>query len=178
MPSYCPQFGARGVRQLQLAAGAVRAGHERRARVFHCDRRARVLLRDIFRFGTATVVTPSSSCPVGCLVAANAASAAQRGSICSCAWSGRQVVQPLPAARAQAGAVRPAQRRRRQGEHHRVTHHRFEVEQIAVDPVDLVRLGRLVRGAVRVGEQLADVDVQLLGDRVEAPPALAGHRRR
>jgi len=26
--------------------------------VFHCERRARVLLRDIFRFGTATSVTP------------------------------------------------------------------------------------------------------------------------
>ena len=28
------------------------------ALVFHCDRRALVLLRDIFRFGTATSVTP------------------------------------------------------------------------------------------------------------------------
>ncbi len=27
------------------------------AEVFHCDRRERVLLRDIFRFGTATTIS-------------------------------------------------------------------------------------------------------------------------
>jgi len=55
LPSYCPQvehavcgsFISPQARFGQTTSvGAV---------VFHCERRARVLLRDIFRFGTATV---------------------------------------------------------------------------------------------------------------------------
>jgi hypothetical protein len=54
LPSYCPQL-------LHAVCGNfisphARFGHGTRvgALVFHCERRARVLLRDIFRFGTAT----------------------------------------------------------------------------------------------------------------------------
>ena len=90
--------------------------------------------------------------------------------------TGRQVVQPLPAGGAQPGTVRLAQRRPRQAEHHQVTHHRFEIEQVVLEPADLVLLRGLVGGAVRIGEQLTDVDRELLGDRVEAPPALAAQR--
>jgi hypothetical protein len=35
--------------------------------VFHCDRRARVLLRDIFRFGTATANSPDCRPPTAAL---------------------------------------------------------------------------------------------------------------
>ena len=44
----------RAGRVRQLGIAALRAGHQAGAVVFHCGRRDRVLLRDIFRFGTAT----------------------------------------------------------------------------------------------------------------------------
>jgi hypothetical protein len=58
--SYVPQFeqtvcGSFGRRQARFSQ-VTSVGAE----VFHCDRRDRVLLRDIRRFGTATVSTPSA----------------------------------------------------------------------------------------------------------------------
>ena len=96
--------------------------------VFHCDRRDRVLLRDIFRFGTATalLLLIRRSGPAGEPVESERA---QRGSSIFVRVAGRQVVQPLPAGGAQPGAVGPAQRRQGQAQHHRVTHHRFDVDQ-------------------------------------------------
>jgi hypothetical protein len=54
LPSYWPQL-------LHAVCGSFICPHARfghgtnvGADVFHCERRARVLLRDIFRFGTAT----------------------------------------------------------------------------------------------------------------------------
>jgi hypothetical protein len=56
LPSYWPQF-EQAVCGRTIAPQA-RLGQRTRvgAEVFHCARRDRVLLRDIFRFGTATVV--------------------------------------------------------------------------------------------------------------------------
>ena len=45
-------LGARGVRQVERTACRVRAGNQGHRR---SERRDRVLLRDIFRFGTATL---------------------------------------------------------------------------------------------------------------------------
>jgi hypothetical protein len=55
-PSYWPQLehavcGSLGWPQARLGQ-VTRVG----ALVFHCERRARVLARDIFRFGTATAI--------------------------------------------------------------------------------------------------------------------------
>jgi hypothetical protein len=58
LPSYWPQFW-------QTVWGSFISPHARfghntsvGAVVFHCDRRDRVLLREVFRFGTATSITP------------------------------------------------------------------------------------------------------------------------
>jgi hypothetical protein len=58
LPSYWPQFE-------HAVCGSFISPHARfgqgtsvGALVFHCDRRDRVLLREVFRFGTATSVTP------------------------------------------------------------------------------------------------------------------------
>ena len=61
----CGSFGSR-----HCEHGSVRTG-----RAFHCARRDLVLLRDILRFGTATVSYSS--------VKVNFFSAAQRGSACA-----------------------------------------------------------------------------------------------
>jgi hypothetical protein len=59
LPSYCPQLA-------QAVCGSFFSPQARfeqvtsvGALVFHCARRERVLLRDIFRFGTATVLSSS-----------------------------------------------------------------------------------------------------------------------
>ena len=86
-----------------------------------------------FRFGTATEILLTSRAGRmvrvrRCRPRANDARAAQRGSSSSCACSGREIVEPVPAGGAQPGAIRPAQRRPGQGQDHCVTHHRFDVE--------------------------------------------------
>ena len=67
-----------------------------------------------------------------------------------------------------ARAVRPAQRRQRQREHHCVPQRRLKIDQSVVDD----RAGLLVAVA-GVGEQLLEVGGELLLDRVEAPDTLA-----
>jgi hypothetical protein len=64
LPAYWPQL-------LHAVCGSTISPHARfgqrtsvGALVFHCDRRARVLLRDIFRFGTATMISLYSVVPV------------------------------------------------------------------------------------------------------------------
>ena len=101
------------------------------ALVFHCDRRDRVLLREVFRFGTATSVTPSSWVVLRCARCPRrpARAAPPSGGRSVMRVVGRQLVQPLPAGGAQPGAVRPAQRGPGQAQDDRVTHHRFEIER-------------------------------------------------
>ena len=50
----------------------------------------------------------------------------------------RVVREPRPALGAQTRTVVPAQRLERQREHHRVPQQRFEVEQVALEPADIV----------------------------------------
>ncbi len=117
---------------------------------FHCDRRWRVLLRDIFRFGTATATSPASrrrplrrrsSRPSRHLQANRRAAVPPNG--CRRRRGGGPG-RPRAGLRteAQAGAVVLAHRLHRQCEHHRITQYGFEVEQAVLDeePV-LVFLG-------------------------------------
>ena len=55
-----------------------------------------------------------------------------------------QIVEPFPALGAQSGAVRRAQWGQRQAQDHRIPHHRFEVESIALEPGNLVGIRRLL----------------------------------
>jgi len=142
-----------------LTAGAVRAGDE--------GRRGRLPLRPA-RASVAARLPPLRNGHGGysCFVWSKAASAAQRGSIiCAC---GRPPAHPTAfRSRGTAPGNRAGTAASTAGEHHDITHHRFRHQQVADDPVDLVRLGRLVGDAVAVGEQLTDFDVELIGDRVE-----------
>jgi len=70
-------------------------------------------------------------------------------------------------------AVGLAQRRQRQCEHHRIAHRGLEVDVVALDPPDLILLGGLGRGALRIDEQLVDPGVDLDVDRSEAADTLS-----
>jgi hypothetical protein len=147
---------------------------------FHIDRRERVLERDIFRFGTATSVLLRGGALAG---------GARRGS----GWFvelarktgparvqdlvgvvGREVVEPLAAVDAQPGAVLGADRGEGQGEDDGVPQQRLEVEDVALDPADLVLLARRLRGAARVGVQLLEVELQRVLEGLEAAGAGTG----
>ncbi|GMA26935.1 hypothetical protein GCM10025874_01880 [Arenivirga flava] len=68
--------------------------------------------------------------------------------------------------RVEAGAVGAADRLERQREHDRVAHELLEVDLLLVDvEVELL--------LARIREELGHIDVEVLGDRAEAPPALA-----
>jgi uncharacterized protein len=140
------------------------------------------LERDIFRFGTATSVLLRGGALAG---------GARRGS----GWFvelarktgparvqdlvgvvGREVVEPLAAVDAQPGAVLGADRGEGQGEDDGVPQQRLEVEDVALDPADLVLLARRLRGAARVGVQLLDVELQRVLEGLEAAGARTGER--
>ena len=61
--------------------------------VFHCERRARVLLREVFRFGTATVLL------LTCIAGRHRQVCQRRPARVDLVVSmtGRQIIQPLPA---------------------------------------------------------------------------------
>src|SRR4051794_11588167 len=132
---------------------------------FHCERRARVLLRDIFRFGTATslllrVVLRQQALQlrppgVGALVRVR-----------------RVVGQACPALGAQTRAVVPAHGLERQGRHQRVVQHGLQVDQVVPQLAQLVIL-LPVRRAAGVHVQLLDVGLDLVLDLFQAPHALA-----
>src|SRR5664279_5656195 len=128
--------------------------------VFHCERRARVLLRDIFLFGTATIRSPcryslagpGGFLPVRSLAVAGDESVPQSGPAKIQYLMGMarfQFVEPLAALHAQAGAIRTADRGQRQREDHLVTDQRFKVDQVVDQTLDLVgvrgRRGRRIR---------------------------------
>jgi hypothetical protein len=54
LPSYCPQLPHAVCGSFSSPHARFGQGTSVGADVFHCERRALVLLRDIFRFGTAT----------------------------------------------------------------------------------------------------------------------------
>ena len=157
---------------------------------FHWDRRCRVLLRDILRLGTATVLSllsrrrrdssnsPCCRCELHLYIVAMPPSRVPSPSTGPAAppTGGRSrprgvsgiVVQAGAALGAQPRAVLRAQRLERQVEHHVVAEQRLEVDEVALQPADLV-LGGL---AVGVDEQLLDVDLQRAGDRGQAAHAL------
>jgi hypothetical protein len=81
-------------------------------------------------------------------------------------------IGPLPTAfRAQPGAVLTAQRRLRHGEHERVPHGRFEVDPVVDDAADLVLVRGGLGGRVGVGEQLREVDLDVLVCATAVPEA-------
>ena len=87
----------------------------------------------------------------------------------------RVVCEPRATLDAQARAVFPAQRLERQCEHHRVPQQWLEVEQVSLEPADIVVLVvpgvRPVIGVV-VDEQFLEVDPDGVRERLQAPGAL------
>jgi hypothetical protein len=139
---------------------------------FHALRRCRVLLRDIFRLGTATVyslsgpgVVPGRASSVW--VGSKAARTAHRGSASLVVHVRGVLREPHPAVGAQSGAVLGAQRAERQCQHHRIPQEWLEVDQVVLDPSGLVVLGV----ALGVGVQLLQVDVELEVEVLQAPGA-------
>jgi hypothetical protein len=117
----CGSFGARQFGQL-TSADAV---------AFHCERLDRVLLRDILRLGTATSAL-LSVVRVGHFVIQFQSPEGIPPGINLFMDVGRaRVRQSYPALRAQSRAVRPAQRRQRERQHHRVAECRLQVELVA-----------------------------------------------
>src|SRR4051794_21263812 len=119
-PAYWPQFGQAWCGGFRWAQARVGARESDRARAFHCDRRARVLARAIFRFGTATSVLLWVVC---CLVVAGVRRRSETAGEPGPAGIEhlvrvvrRQVVEPLAAVDAQSRAVLRADRRQRQGQ--------------------------------------------------------------
>src|SRR5215207_10060718 len=106
LQTVCGSFGWRHARFSQVTSVG--------AEVFHCDRRDRVLLRDIRRFGTATglLLLGTSAEPLG-----ESGPARVGGGVGVVVG---QVVQGDAAAGAEPGAVVPAQRAERQLQHDRV----------------------------------------------------------
>ena len=113
-----------------------------------------MLLRDIFRFGTATVLS-SSVGPVGpvlglVVLLGAAVSVGQRRPprvdrlLVPVV---RVVREPRTTLDAQTRTVVPAQRLERQCKHHRVPQQWLEVEQVALEPADLVVLVGVVARA-------------------------------
>src|SRR3954451_1512584 len=108
-PAYWPQFGQAWCGGFSWPQARFGHGESDGADAFHCDRRERVLARDIFRFGTATSVLLWVVC---CLVVAGVR---RRGEpVREPGPAGiehlvrvvrRQVVEPLAAVDAQSRAV-------------------------------------------------------------------------
>jgi hypothetical protein len=143
------------------------------AEVFHCARRERVLLRDIFRLGTAT------SALLSIFYSVRNVKLAKR----SPPGIGVRIV-PVQRARlseldsalgTQPRAVFPAQRRKRQRKHHRIAEGRFQVKPVAVKESFLV-VGFVFTGVWQVSVQFLDADLHSGGQRVQAPRALARQR--
>ena len=86
----------------------------------------------------------------------------------------RVVREPRATLGAQARTVVLAQRLERQCEHHRVPQQRLEVEQVVLEPADIVVLvvPPARRAGVVVDEQLLEVDLDGVLDRLQAPRAL------
>ena len=138
---------------------------------FHCDRRERVFDRDILRFGTATIdllaisVVPDRWAIRRSCHSADRRSrrAAHRGSSVSCPWSGARSARRSPHSGHSPGQSGRHSGAQRQRQHHRVADHLLDVDPLVDHPRQLVGVGGLVGGAVRVGEQLAELDVDLVG---------------
>jgi hypothetical protein len=144
------------------------------ADVFHWDRRCRVLLRDIRRFGTATinllvlvhllmrsrlVVRPRlKSCPPRI----------DRGVVAVL----RILVQVGPAFGTQTQTVRATQRLERQIQHDRIAQHRLEVEQVTLQVPDLVLGVGVARFVAGIDVQLLEIDDRRVGQIHQAPNAL------
>jgi len=192
----CGSFGSRQFGQV-ISCGAV---------VFHCARRDLVLLRDIFRLGTATSV-------LLCLARRGVRPVRRHGrSRCriryfflvrTAVWlvairlvrpkvlqrrphraallmpvAGLGVGEPDPAFHAQALAVVLAQRRERQLQHEGVSQGRLEVQQTAgIKPI-AIRAVRVIAW-LRIAsqlEQLLEPHLRRRGERLQAPRALASQR--
>jgi len=154
------------------------------ATAFHRARRERVLLRDIFRFGTAT----SALLSVVCVIPADPGR-----SVCGVqqpqrrpSWVGAVAMamlraefrEPATALRAQARAVARAKRRKRQREHHRVAAGWLEVEVVTVEVVLLFcclavpsDLGN------QVTEEFLETNLDGRGNGIQTARALARKRR-
>ncbi len=83
----------------------------------------------------------------------------------------RVVREPRTALGAQTRTVVPAQRLERQCEHHRIPQQWLEIDQIVLEPADIVVLvvPTPVMSGVVVDEQLLEVDVDGVLDRLQAP---------
>src|SRR4051812_37178020 len=100
---------------------------------FHCERRARVLLRDIFRFGTATSVLLR-------VVLRQQTLQLRPARVGALVRVPRVVSQAGPALGAQPGAVVPAHGLERQGRHQRVVQYGLQVDQVVLQLAQLVLL--------------------------------------
>jgi hypothetical protein len=145
------------------------------ATAFRCERRCRVLLRDIFRFGTATVLSYVGG---AVFVRLGLGQRTERRP----PRVDRLVVpvvgvvrEPGPTLGAQPGTVVSAQRLERQCEHHRVPQQGLQVDQVFLERADLELLVRIDVQVV-VDEQLLEPHLDLVGDRLQAPRALTLER--
>src|SRR5262249_59505787 len=86
-----------------------------------------------------------------------------------------RIGEPRAAFGAQPGTVLPAQRRKRQRQHHPVADRRFQVKPVAVEETLLV-VGLVFTGVRQVAGQLLEADLRAGGPRVQAPRALACQR--
>src|SRR3954467_1919335 len=144
-------------------------GHSTRAAAcaFHCERRWWVLLRDFFRFGTATSALLAF---YSCFGKALQCRPPGVGDVVTVVGTG--VSQPYTALRAEAGTVFPAQRGQRKCEHHRVPEYRFEIEETSVETVFL--FVDLFAGMARidVDEEFLELHLHVGGKVVQAACAL------
>jgi len=98
---------------------------------------------------------------------------------------GPGVRQPRPALCAQPGTIFPAQRRERQGEHHGIAKHGLEIEQVAVEEVNVpgrfadgtVVIGAIIAIGRRVCEEFLETDLEVQGQRLQAAGTIAGRDR-
>ncbi len=153
---------------------------------FHCERRERVLLRDIFLFGTATidlllVTRRIRQCGRSVLSGVFGIESVPQSGPARVQYlmrmTGFEIIESLAALRAQARAVRPAQRRHRQREHHLVPDQRLQVDQVVHQPGQFVVVGGGCGGRIGVGVQLADPGDDGFGQVDQAPRALPDRDR-
>ena len=113
--------------------------------VFQAERRWRVLLRDIFRFGTATVLSYVGWCWL-LVFGLGLGQLRQRRPPRIHRLVVRMVGvvrEPGPALGAQSGTVVLAQRLERQCEHHRIPQQGLQVDQVVLQRADLELLIRI-----------------------------------
>lgn len=143
---------------------------------FHCERRLRVLDREVFRFGTGTVVPYLLS--LMWFYEARKCGPARIGRVVQVSGI---IVEPDAAFGAQARTILATQRGHRKGQHHGIAKRWLKIDEIVVDQRQriVILTGLLdhrapgIRGGV--DEELGEIDVFLPVDRIQAAGAFRVH---